>query len=417
MKMFTRNVFLFIILLVCIQTVFAQDLLSKNDLEQLLDKAEEQSQNYEKVFRNLSAEETKTKFYYKKDETLNDKRVIKSNFIVYQTPDGKRVREFRNVLEYNGKNVQRSDEKIGKFFEKLLSTKNTQKEYNRIKKEGTRFDGRTTEWGLTLGQRRPFRSYLREHFKFTVIKEETFVNSKVWKVRYEQTKPIPQISLNPTKAEEKIRQQQKNRGVRFRTNYSGALRPTNVLMKGTIWLDQETARIWKNEFELLSNPTAISKPITTVKVFFEYQNSDFGILIPKKFKFTFFTVKGKNDKTLQVRLNSESIYEYTKFKEFETDVKESDDKKVVKIKMQELSDFQKTSKIPNVGSKRFKLETWQMIFISLASAFAVLILNSLSYGFNTNRVIDSFAHTFFYCFDGEHGHTLFFAKNNKFVVL
>ncbi len=317
-----KFIVIFLLVLFNLNTINAQERLSNSALESLLNLAEEQSQKYEKVFRNLSAEETKTKLYYKKDGSLDEKRVIKSNFIVYQTPDGKRVQEYRNVLEYNGKNVQRSDKKIGKFFENLLKTKNPEKEYNRIKKEGTRFDGRTTEWGLTLGQRRPFRSYLREHFDFKVIAGEEIDNRKVWKISYRQKKPIPQIALNPTKAEEKIRQQQKQRGIRFRTNYSGDLRPTKALMKGTIWIDAETAQIWRNEFDLTANPAAVSRPITAVKVLFEYQQSDFGILIPKKFKFTFFTVKGKNDETLKVRLNSESIYQYSKFREFQIEVKD-----------------------------------------------------------------------------------------------
>lgn len=63
--------------------------------------------------------------------------------------------------------------------------------------------------------------------------------------------------------------------------------------------------------------------------------------------------------------------------------------------MSQLSDFIKTGKIDGVKGVRFKLQTWQMVFVGIASAFVVIILNSLSFGLNAHRVIDSVAHTFF----------------------
>ena len=44
---------------------------------------------------------------------------------------------------------------------------------------------------------------------------------------------------------------------------------------------------------------------------------------------------------------------------------------------------------------RFKIETWQMLFVAAASAFAVVLLNSLSFGLSAHRVLDSLTHTFF----------------------
>ncbi|NNF01007.1 MAG: histidine kinase [Pyrinomonadaceae bacterium] len=44
---------------------------------------------------------------------------------------------------------------------------------------------------------------------------------------------------------------------------------------------------------------------------------------------------------------------------------------------------------------RFKIELWQMLFVGVASAFAVVILNSLSFGLSAERLVDSLTHTFF----------------------
>ncbi len=44
---------------------------------------------------------------------------------------------------------------------------------------------------------------------------------------------------------------------------------------------------------------------------------------------------------------------------------------------------------------RFKIETWQLLFIIAASAIAVIFLNSLAFGFSPETVADSLIYTFF----------------------
>lgn len=44
---------------------------------------------------------------------------------------------------------------------------------------------------------------------------------------------------------------------------------------------------------------------------------------------------------------------------------------------------------------RFRFETWQLLFITAASAIAVIFLNSLAYGFSPATVADSLLYTFF----------------------
>ncbi len=43
----------------------------------------------------------------------------------------------------------------------------------------------------------------------------------------------------------------------------------------------------------------------------------------------------------------------------------------------------------------FKIETWQVLFVVVASAFAVVFLNALAYGVSSETVADSLTHTFF----------------------
>src|SRR5215218_8785330 len=105
MKKAIISIFTFLVLF---GTLKAQDA----QLENLLERAEKSTQSYVELFKNLIAEEVKTIEIFKKDGSMNDTRRIKSYFIVYQSQKDKLISEFRNVLEFNGKNVSQTDENV-----------------------------------------------------------------------------------------------------------------------------------------------------------------------------------------------------------------------------------------------------------------------------------------------------------------
>ena len=313
-----KTVFLaFTLLTFCFLTTKSQDLLSPNELENLLNKAEKQSQNYSKVFQNLSAEETKTISNFKRDGSLDEKRVVKSILVVYQSPRADAAREFRNVVEFNGRNVTRSDEETADFFKKLAKSDTTEAELKRLRNESLRYDGNRISWGMTLYQSRPFDENLKANFKFQTVGKEQIEGRDVWIIEYEQTKTSPYILSNPTGKEE-----QAKGATRYDMPISDAFRPTNPLMKGVIRLDAETGQIWRNQFRIVLHPAKISRPIEANTIFYEYQSSRFGILTPKKFIIKTYRVGGKSDRDLTVRSDSETVYQYAKFSEFKTDARE-----------------------------------------------------------------------------------------------
>ncbi len=112
----------------------------------------------------------------------------------------------------------------------------------------------------------------------------------------------------------------KTGGVQYGANMSDDLRPTNPLMNGTIWLDADTARIRRNDFQIVFHPAKLSKPVTASEFSYQYQNSDFGILVPQKFSLLSYKIDGKSDRDLSVTKDAETIYDYSNFKEFKTDV-------------------------------------------------------------------------------------------------
>lgn len=318
MKILNSKIIVLTIFLLSFQTINSQQFMSAEELEKLLDRAEEQSQNYSKVFQNLSAEEIKIKIYYKPDGSLDEKRIIKSVFVVYQSPNTKAVQEFRNVTEFNGKNVTRDEKEISKFFDKLTRADTLKEEYEKLFKESVRFDGRSYSWGTTLTQIRPFMPLLRKDFRFQVVGRDKLEGRDVWVIEYEQIKTSPHILANPTSDERKSKQW----AIEYNVLLSDDFRPTNPLLKGKIWLDTETAQLWRNDFKVIIYPKTLSKPVETIHKIFEYQPSNFGILVPKKVETLTSRVKGKNDQTLSVSKNEESIYEYSKFVELKTEAKD-----------------------------------------------------------------------------------------------
>lgn len=301
--------FLVLILSTCIK---AQDV----ELTELIAKAEKASTNYTLTFKNLSADELKTFVYFKNDGKIDETRIVKSTFIVYQSPRTTKIDEYRNPLEFNGKNVSLTDEKISDFFEKLAKSNSDSKEHDKLRSEGNRYDGKFRSWGMTLLQITPFFR-LRPFFDFKIIGQEIIEGRKVVKIEYSQIKPTLFYKVNPTN-EELIREPD---GWRFDTMISDELRPTNPNMKGEIWLDAETAQIWKNSFKIEIKPDKLSKPVLTSEYSYEYQPSKFGIMIPKIFHTVSYRIQGKNDNSLKATKIADRKFEYSNYTQIDSEIK------------------------------------------------------------------------------------------------
>jgi hypothetical protein len=297
-------------------TVNAQDV----PLEQFLDKAYGETVKYKETFKNLVAEELRTTDYFNKDETLKESRKVKSVFIVYQSAKDNSITEYRNVTEYNGKNVARDDDDVVNFFEKLTNSDSADKEHDRLRNDGFRFDGRFRCSGFTLGQGIPLQKSLREFFEFKVIGKEKVEGRDVLIVEYKQTKPTLLISVRATREELKIKPP--NSG-NFNTDVSDDFRPTNPRVEGKLWIDAETGQIWRDEYSVIINPATLSKPEVSSHWLNEYQSSDFGILVPKTLQFTAYQIKGKNDKTLTKNKYAATTSTYSKFTNANSEIKDA----------------------------------------------------------------------------------------------
>jgi hypothetical protein len=304
------RLFFLLFLLVLTANVHAQE----PDLDALLSKTEKNIQLYVEKFKDLTAEETKTNKFFRKNGEIDETRIIRSLFIVYQSPRNGSVDEFRNVLEFNGKKVGRSDEEIGKFFEKLAKASSFKNETEKLRKESNRYDGPVHSWGVTLDPDAPLGT-LRPFFNFKVLGRETVDGHETVVVGYEQIKPTTRIMANPTEDENKI-----SDGRQYNTVLAGELRPTNPKMSGKLWLDNKTGALWKNEFQIALYPAGLSKAVVSVEISYTYQASKFGILVPKAFRFVNYRIERKTGQTLKVSKQSDRQFEYSNFSSLTSEI-------------------------------------------------------------------------------------------------
>jgi hypothetical protein len=306
------NICFLILLYSC--RAFSQEL----NLEEFLTKAEKASKNYVETFKNLVAEETKTTTTFKNDGSVDDTRIVKSNFIVYQSEKSPAVSEFRTVFEYNGKNVAEKDDDVVKFFQKLSKSDNSSEEFRKVKNQSLRFDGRFRVWGMTLGQDFLLGSEVRKIFDYKFLGTEKIDGRGFYWIEYKQKEYSYFIQVNSTKEEEKL-----SNGFQFDTQISNAFQPTNPRLKGKMLLDSETGQMLKNTFTVEINPKVLDKSIITNESSYEYQRSKFGILIPKTISITAFRVLGKStkDDVRSIKFSNMTA-EYSKFTSLDTEAKD-----------------------------------------------------------------------------------------------
>jgi hypothetical protein len=288
------------------------------DLEGLLDKAAQSAADYRTTFKNLVAEEQRTIEYFRENGTLEDTRRVKSVFVVYESPVTKLVGEFRNVIEFNGRNVARKDEDVGKFFTKLSKANSAVQEIERLRQEGNRYDGRSSSYGLTLAQTFILVKQLRPHFTFRIVGNDKIDGRDVIVVEYDQSTATSLIKVNATNEERML----EPRGSSFDSEMPSGFRPTNPRIHGRFWLDAVTGELWRNEYHVTVHPAVLTKPVINVEFFYEYQASEFGALLPKRFWMVSYKLKGKGDADLQRTKTLRKMFEYSSFRRPDTEVKE-----------------------------------------------------------------------------------------------
>jgi hypothetical protein len=297
--------------------VFAQN-TTVPPLETILTESQKQSENYRETFKNLLADEFKTFEEFDKKGNSDGKTVVKSSFLVYQSgKSANSTNELRNILEVNGKPIPDSQKRGEEFLAELDKQTTLESELKKLQKESSKYDKTWLVYGLTLNQAIAIAPNLRPAFDYQFVGTENIGGNTVYVVSYRQKTKSPFITVN-----EKGNSKPAELSVNFNIDIPGDLKKTERFLRGKLWIDAKTYQIWREERELIART---SDPVMLVSNNFEYQPSDFGILVPKTISLTIFTAKKEKDDKYSSFKDSTVSFEYSKFRKTNVEVRILDD--------------------------------------------------------------------------------------------
>ena len=302
--------------------VFAQALTpAPIGVETIVSQAEQQAINYRVTFNNLLAEETKIFEDFDKNGAEKERRVIESNFIVYQSAKNPAfISEYRNVVKVDGKAITDNEQRAQEFFEKVLKSTTTERELERIRDESNRYDRTLNISGLTLYQAPILAAHIRPAFNFQIIGQDLIDGFEVFVISYTQKEKSPYIIFNDDQPERPI-----GSGLIFDFNLPRSIKDASLFLRGKFWIDKHTFKIWREEREVVFRLKGSDKLFVRQKTELLYQKSEFDILTPKKVTLSDYTIKVKDKgREISIILDSRATFEYTKFSKSDVEIKSNE---------------------------------------------------------------------------------------------
>ena len=272
---------------------------------ELIGRAAARMAEYRERFKDLIAEETQRIEEYG-SEGLKRRREVVSDLIIYQSQiDSSAAAEYRNVRMVDGKEVARRDRRVEQLFGRLAKADSRKKELERIARESKRYDLNYSVYNHTLNQGLPLQESLRPFFRFNVVGGGRIEGHDVIEVGYEQVSPNPDLSFNFT-------------------SLPARLKGAESFHRGRLWLDRETARIRREERELLMRHASLPTPLTIMKFEFSYADSRFEILTPTQIIFSAYD-RGRDlpGGGAELSLGGRVVFGYREFRRFGVDATDS----------------------------------------------------------------------------------------------
>lgn len=272
--------------------------LDSAELKALLRRASLSVSEYKAKFKDLTADEDQKVEEYDSEGKLKRQRRVVSDLIIYQSQlDASLTAEYRYVRVVDGAAVAKREEKLVSLFNKLAKADSVKKELDRISRESRKYDHRYSFYGLTLNQGLLLDESLRASFQFTDAGRERINGRDVIVLQYQQIAQSPQLAT--------------------KLSLPSELKGAEPLYRGRLWLDAETAQIWREERELTLRLSSSKNPLVLMRFEFEYVGSSFGILTPQRIVWSTYD-RGRTgaDKLPELMLGGKVTFEYSSFRRF-----------------------------------------------------------------------------------------------------
>ena len=284
---------------------------AQTDAETWLARHLVEASKYEETFKNMLAEETKLMEVFDETGQLRQKRTVIADLLVYQLlTDENRVAEYRLVRSVDGNLIPDYEARAADLFELLTKMKSPRSEVTKLNDDWLKHDIGRRFWGYTITQGRLFKA-LRAAVRGLVAGRETINDRETVIIVFEQlAQSRATWGADPEDVVNDIP------GLRNRVN-------VRTRYRGKLWLDRATGQLWKQEVELVADYVAFAQPQVMLRWEQEYQPSEFGILTPKKFVFSWFAyMRNRATNAAQLALTSRTTYSYGKFRRFDVSSEE-----------------------------------------------------------------------------------------------
>lgn len=283
-------------------------------VDEIVERAANQSNVYVETFKNLLSEEKKTFEIFDKKGGVKKRRTVRSTFIVYQLlKDEGQIAEFRNVISVDEKRLENTDERAKDFFEKVVASASSQAELDRIRDESSRFDEDFAISGLTLFQAIPFSGSLRKSFKFVLLGKESGPSGDVFVVGYHQIGTNPAITISSSRTT--------NASHNYDIEIDDDEVELNPRVRGQLWIDASTFNVRREIRNRTIQPAGYEKPMVVAENSFEYAESNFGVLLPRKITHLQYRVRLEDREALK---DTRVEFEYGNFTKPDVEVKSAE---------------------------------------------------------------------------------------------
>ncbi|HWN11449.1 MAG TPA: hypothetical protein VNO50_19630 [Pyrinomonadaceae bacterium] len=280
----------------------AQPELGPAELKDLVRRAGLGMSEYKIRFKDLTAEEDQKVEEYDQQGKLQKQRRIASDLVIYQSQlDPTQMVEYRDVKLVDGVAVKKREARLMSLLNKSAKADSVKKELDRVNRESSRYDLGFSFYGMTLYQGLPLQENALDAFKFTFAGREQVDGHDAIIVDYQQVSQTPSFAFNPS-------------------SLPSPLKGSEALHRGRIWLDAETAQIRREVREMTLQPPSVNRPLVFTRYEFDYADSRFGFLTPKRIVIT-NNSRGRTgaDKKPELLLGVKITFDYGAFSRFEVE--------------------------------------------------------------------------------------------------
>ena len=265
-------------------------------IDTVLRQAEEQRAAYVASFRNVTATETRVTELFDDRGRVEKQRTLVSNFLVYQSRfDPTVLSEYRITLTVDGKPTGKPEQDAIKLFGRLAKARSTAEELEVLQKQNVRHALRLVVLGMTLQPFFAVRTDRRGGFEFSLQGTESLDGREVTILDYQEKTPRP---------------------VEPRVLWSQFAEP-RIFWRGRAWLDASDHRLRRWMIESVVSDKTLSEPGVARRSEYEYTNSAFGILVPRRLVSEFYRTSGKKNGPQSLRLAVRLTSTYSDFKRFD----------------------------------------------------------------------------------------------------